>query len=122
MFLCFMALEREGKVTHELCLVPDKTDPLAMPIKIDDLKSTEGAVFRVGQDEALIVVRDHSDGAMVLIPYKPAFVYLTPNLAQYPGMKAEFVKIISSGDKHYRVYFSRDRQRWDEWTPQRERT
>ncbi len=122
MFLCFMAISREGKVTHELCLVPDKPDPLAMPIKIDDLKPTEAAVFRVGQEEGLVVTRDHSDGAILLAPMKPSFIYLTPNLAQFPGMRADFVKIISLGEKQYRTYYSKDKSRWDEWTPHRERT
>lgn len=122
MFLCFMAIERSGKVTHDLCLVPDKQDPLALPIRIEDLEPTDAAVFRVGENEAVVVTIDPSDGGSILAPCEPALIYLTPNLVQYPGMRAKFAKVVKIGERKYRTFFSKDKSKWEEWVPSRPRT
>jgi hypothetical protein len=119
MLYCFMAIEREGRVSHELCLVPDKVDPLAVPVKIDDLMPTDAAVFRIGQEEACTVT--NQGGELIISAWEPALVYLTPNLSAFPGIRAKHVKVVKTGEKSYRTYYSKDKSRWEEWTPSRER-
>jgi len=120
MFLCFMAIEREGKVRHELCLVPDKPDPLSLPVRIEDLEPTDSAVFRIGESEA-VVVSIETDGSTLLAPCDPALIYLTPNLVQYPGMRAKYAKVQKIGERRYRTFFSKDKAKWEEWVPTRPR-
>ncbi len=121
MFYCFMAIERNGQVTHELCIVPDKPDPLALPIRIDQLQPTHSAVFRVGQEEAMVVTVDERENAMIISALEPALVYLTPNLSAFPGMRARHLKITKTGPGQYRPFHSKDKTRWEEWTPSIER-
>ncbi|MFN8390227.1 MAG: hypothetical protein U0136_08065 [Bdellovibrionota bacterium] len=120
MLFCMMPIERNGQITHQLCLVPDKPDPLARAILVDELEPTDFAVFRVGQEEACNVTVDHS-GALIISAMEPAMVFLTPNLAAFPGMRARHVKVVRFGDRQYRTYYSKDKERWDEWTPNVER-
>ncbi len=117
-----MPVNRNGQTKNELCVVPDKPDPLASPVVIRELFPTVAAVFRVGADEAMIVAADEHDGQMVITALEPSAVYLTPNLAQFPGMRARKVKIVPSADGSIRSYYAKDRNTpWEEWVPNRER-
>ena len=121
MFFCYMMVERNNVTKSELCVVPDKPDPLALPILVRELFPTTAAVFRVGAEEAMIVAPDEQDGQMVITALEPAAVYLTPNLAQFPGMRARRVKIVPFGDT-VRTFYSKDRQApWEEWVANREK-
>ena len=115
-----MAIEREGQISHELCLVPDKVDPLAVPIKVCELEPTHAAVFRVGTEESMTVVEQ--DGALILSGVEPALFFLTPNLSAFPGMRAKHLKVTRSADGKFRTFYSKDKAKWDEWTPSVERT
>ena len=121
MLYCFMVIERNGVYSHELCIVPDKPDSLSLPIRIADLQPTHAAVFRVGSEEVMTVTFDERESAMHITPHEPALVYLTPNLAAFPGVRAKHLKIQKMGNNEYRTYYSKDKQRWDEWTPSKER-
>ena len=115
-----MAIERNGEVFHDLCFVPDKPDNLSLPVRVDELEQTDAAVFRMGPEESMIVTRE-PDGSKLITAREPALVYLTPNLSQYPGVRAKYVKILKTGEREWRTYFSKDKARWDEWTPSKER-
>lgn len=122
MLLCYMTIVRNGQTRNELCIVPDKVDPLAMPIVVRELFPTTAAVFRVGAEEAMTIAADEQDGQMVITALEPAAMYLTPNLAQYPGMRARRVKIVPIGESQIKTYFSKDRaSSWEEWVANRER-
>ena len=122
MLYCFMVVNRNGQFKSELCLVPDKPDPLAHPIVVRELFPTTSAVFRVGAEEVMTVSADEQDGQMVITALEPAAIYLTPNLAQFPGMRARRVKITPFGDGSVRTHFAKDRNSgWEEWVANRER-
>lgn len=121
MFLCYMIVNRNNQSKAELCIVPDKVDPLASPILIRELFPTTSAVFRVGAEEAMTVSADEQDGQMVITALEPASVYLTPNLAAFPGMRARRIKIVPVGEG-VRTYYAKDRNSsWEEWVANRER-
>ena len=121
MLYCYMPIQRNGETKHELCIVPDKPDPLSSPIVVDNLQPTNAAVFRVGAEEAMVVTYDEREQALFISALEPALVYLTPNLAAFPGMRARHLKIQKFGNGQYRTYYSKDKARWDEWTPSKER-
>lgn len=121
MLYCFMAIERKGEVRHDLCLVPDKPDMLALPIRVEELMQTDAAVFRVGAEEAMTVTIDSRENTIHISALEPALIYLTPNLAAFPGMRARHLKVQVLGEGRYRTFYSKDKARWDEWTPSKER-
>ena len=120
MLLCYMVVERAGNFSHQLCLVPDKADSLSKPIIVDELTPTTAAVFRVGAEEVLTVSYDRED--LLLAGLEPAIIYLTPNLSAFPGMKAKYVKITRSSGGQHRTFYSKDKNKWEEWVANRERT
>lgn len=122
MLYCYMVVTRNGQTKSELCLVPDKMDILAAPILIRELFPTTAAVFRVGAEEVMTISADEQDGQMVVTAIEPSAIYLTPNLAQFPGMRARRIKVVPLGDGSVRTYFAKDRNSgWEEWVANRER-
>ncbi len=105
-----------------LCFTPDKPDSITVPILLDDLFPTGCAVIRVGAEEALVVSSDSSESTIILNAIEPSSIFLTPNVAQFPGMKTKYLKVQRYADGSYRSFYSRDKSKWEDWVPNRERS
>ena len=123
MLLAYMNCDPQANFP-DLCLIPDKPDQFSVPVRVDTLRVTEAAVFRLGPEEALTVEKDPEDGGLVLVPFFPAKLYLTPDLPQYPGMGVKKAKIFISRDGVYSIYYVQDKDAqgtWREWIPSRDK-
>lgn len=121
MLLCYLPIKQGIEVALKLCIVPDKTDEISLPIEIDKLDLTSAAVVRVGADEACTVSEDETDNQLVISALVPARIFLTPNLPQYPGMNTQHIKIVKYNDGAIRTFYSRDKIKWEEWIANQER-
>ena len=108
----------------ELCLVPHKTDEFTMPIRVDTLRPTDSAVYRLGPEEALLVEKDEKDGGTIIVPMYPAKLYLTLDLPQFPGMNVKQAKVLKDAEGAYKVFYPYDKDgetSWRQWIPNREK-
>lgn len=105
----------------DLCLVADKLDSVAVPVRVKDLFPTSAAVVRIGLEEAVIVKRDETDQSLIIAALPPGGIFLTPNLMQSPGMKVRRIKVTGDSPEEYRTYYDRERSGWEEWVANKER-
>ena len=122
MLFAFMPIDRGGETRMRLCFTPDKPDILAKPILVDDLFPTNCAVIRVGQEEALVVSAESTESTIILNAIEPSYIFLTPNVAQFPGMRTRYLKVQRYSDGSYRAFYSKDKGKWEDWVPNRERS
>ena len=121
MFLCYMTLPDQDSTSIQLCLVPDKHDPLSLPTRIDNLFPTAAAVLRVGEMEAASVAFDEKDNSIIISAMEPNKIYLTPNLAQFPGLSTRHIKVILNESGDHETFQSRDKKTWEPWIANQER-
>ncbi len=102
----------------ELCLVPEKIDQFAVPLKVSALQVTENAVIRVSALEGLKVKIDQSDGSVVATPVEPAQMFLTPSYPDYPGIRVKQLKFIREGNFIHVFFMSMSgKAEWKSWKP-----
>ncbi|MBP9839312.1 MAG: hypothetical protein KBC84_11465 [Proteobacteria bacterium] len=116
-----MTVQNQGQLSLELCLAPDKPDPLSFPTPINSLFTTTTALIRVGQDEACKVTYEEKDSCLIISAQEPAKIFLTPNLSQFPGFSSKHIKLAQQADGHFQTYHSRDRSHWEPWVANQER-
>ncbi len=121
MLLAFMPITRDGETRLRLCFTPDKPDVLSVPVLVDDLFPTNCAVVRIGAEESLVVSTDVRENSLLFNGIEPSSIYLTPNVAQNPGFKTKYLRIERHNQETYKVYHSRDKSKWEDWVPNRER-
>ena len=124
MLLAYMHCPGAQSNFPELCLLADKPDQFSVPARVDTLRVTDAAVYRAGPEEALTVEKDPEDGGLILAPFYPAKLFLTPDLPQYPGFHVKKAKIFVSRDGQYRVFYIQDKDSqntWREWCPMRDK-
>jgi len=109
----------------ELCLVADRPDQFSVPVRVDLLEPTECAVLRLGPVESVTVRADATDNGLVIEPFFPAKLFLTPDLPQYPGVFVKRLKVIFLGERRHRVFFQQEKDAgsgdWREWSPYRDK-
>lgn len=123
MLLAYMHCDAQAN-SPDLCLIPDKPDQFSIPVRVETLRITDVAVYRVGPEEALTIDNDPQDGGLVLVPFFPAKLYLTPDLPQYPGMYVKKAKICISRDGLYSIFYVQEKDpqdAWREWVPSRDK-
>ena len=104
----------------DLCLITEKVDALTVPVRIRDLRPNPAAMHRVGPEEAVFMTIDSRDNGLVITPYPPGAIYLTPNLNQAPGFRTKRIKVVREGNQ-YHVFWDKERVGWEEWVANRER-
>ena len=52
---------------------------------------------------------------MIIEAIKPKGIYLSPNLAERPGVMVAKVKIVKLGPRQYKTYYYKDRAGWEEF-------
>ncbi len=123
MLLAFMHTSVEAR-SPELCLIPEKPDKFSVLARIETLRVTDAAVYRLSPEEAFTVERDEQDGGMVITPLHPARLFLTPNLPQYPGVQVKKVKILKDAEGRFRLQYQNEKdvqETWREWHPLKEK-
>lgn len=127
MILCFVAGLGTEKNEIDLCLVPEKPDSLAVPVRVRDLFPTVAGFQRIGPDEGVAVSNSTTDDGIVVAALPPGGIFLTPNLPNSPGFRVRRIKILLSFDEpsgapNYRTFYERDgKKEWEEWVANRER-
>ncbi len=121
MLLSYLTRTKDGNDYVDLCIVPDKPDSLTVPTSIFMLGETPSAVFRLSGEEAFIANID-TDGGLIIQPLEPAGLYLTLNLAIRPGLRVKRIKLMRSDNRTCRVFFEKERQGWEEYQANRQRT
>ena len=99
-----------------LCLVADKPSDWSVPVKIDTVEITAASVLLISNEEGATVKKDPSENGIHIEAIRPAHLYLTPNLPERPGFSVAKVKIVTIGDRKYKIHFDRGRG-WEPWTP-----
>ncbi|NLF25226.1 MAG: hypothetical protein GX589_06155 [Deltaproteobacteria bacterium] len=108
----------------ELCLIPERPDQFSVPVRIESLEPTEAAVFRVGPTEAITVKVDPHDRGLIIEPFPPTKIHITPDLPQYPGVNVKKLKVLKLAERSYRTLFQQEKDRneeWREWVPYRDK-
>ena len=102
-----------------LCIVPERLDPLAFPVKVTALCATENAVIRLSALEGIKVKKDPADGGMIVEAVEPSKLFLTPSQADLPGIQVKNYKIINLADGSHEVYFKplMGGETWRAWNP-----
>lgn len=121
MYLSFVSGLGLDRNETDLCLIAEKPDMFSVPVRMRDLKPTRAAMHVVGPQEAVTVVYEPGEKALIITPLA-AGLFLTPNLPQSPGYRVRRVKVVFE-DNEYRTYFDRERGGgWEEWVANKERT
>lgn len=118
---CFGAESNE----HSLCLFPDKIDSMSQMVRVATLQETNAAVYRLGPVDCFTVEIDPADHGMMIIPFFPSKLFLTPDLPSYPGMNVKRVKVFQDRSGYWRIFYlsetSATADDWKEWVPSREK-
>lgn len=101
-----------------LCIIPERLDPLALPVKVTALCTTENAVIRISALEGIKVKRD-MDGGFIIEAVEPSKLFLTPSQPDLPGIQVKNYKIINLAENNHEVYFKplMGGENWRPWNP-----
>ncbi len=97
----------------ELCLIPHRFSEFSPPIKVDQLDSSEAAVYWIGHGESVSVKIDAQERAKIIEPMKPAILFITAPTDDQPGIKVAKIKVVYLDNKKYELYYDREGQ--DDW-------
>ncbi|HMO16739.1 MAG TPA: hypothetical protein PKA63_02690 [Oligoflexia bacterium] len=116
MYLGLIYQNSTGEIgSSGMYIFPEKVSPLFSPIPVSKLITSSGALFFISPEEAFKVEIDN-DGAVMIIPFLPSKLYLTPNRNEKPGFSVSRAKVFCLPDGNYRMFFDRDKG-WEEYTP-----
>ncbi len=119
MLLAYINHGGAQSASQELCIIPDKLDPLSVPVPVTSIKETTAAVYRVGPGETFIARREPSDNSLVLDSLKPAKIFLTQDRSDQPGFSVQRLKILQSKDGLV-ISYQREKSSdtsWIKWDP-----
>ncbi len=77
----------------DLCLIPDEESNYVEPTRIRLLRPRASAVFHIGPKEAVMAYSGDSPNSLIIEPFAPAPLYLTPNSPTQPGFRIAIMKI-----------------------------
>ena len=105
--------------TLELCIIPERLDPFAQPLRLAALMTTDNAIIRVSALEGIKVRRDSAENALLLEAVKPAKLFLTPSYPDLPGIEVKSLRILSASERSFTIFFQAPsgKQDWREWRP-----
>lgn len=120
MLICYLTAGGVENARTILCITPDKVDDFSQPVPVTSLRVTDCAIHRVSGLEAMTVKQDADDGGILIEPYKPSKLYITPNLHDKPGVSVTIMKILKLEDTSYQVWYIQEGDNsstWKQWTP-----
>jgi hypothetical protein len=115
MLLAYVVVPDSGSDIPQLCIVPEYSDLLARPIRIDVATAQSAAVYWVGPKEAFVVENQKDPNVKVIRPVPPAAIFLTPNSPNQPGVITAKIMVTKRPDGTYSTQYSRDSG--DNWKP-----
>lgn len=120
MLLAYIHCRGIESLYPELCIIPDKPDQFSGPVRVDSLIDTDCALLRLSPHEMLRVQRVQEENITLIEAVTPAKLLLIPAQQDRPGSEVKRVKIVTVGERKYRVYYLqdlRDSNSWKEWIP-----
>lgn len=101
----------------DLCLIPERPDQYAFPLKVSALRQVENAIIRVSALEG-IKVKQEGEATLIVTPVEPAPMFITPSYPDLPGIRIKLAKFIFEPNI-VRVFFTlpAGKAEWREWRP-----
>lgn len=119
MLLAYVNFHQPAGDRLDLCIVPEKLDVFAAPIRVEALPLTTNAIVRVSSLEGIKVRLDDSDGGLIIAAVEPSKLFLTPSQPDLPGIEVGKFKIVLRSDSAHLVFFKplMGSDTWKEWRP-----
>ncbi len=105
----------------DLCLLASKPDQFSVPVSVQSLIPTDGAVLRLGPHEAIVVERADGEGGVEIRPVVPSKMYITPSQSDRPGFEVVAIKVYLTEQGTFFTRFQQDKDKgsstWRDWNP-----
>lgn len=118
MLLAYMSLQTSPLAPPVLCMVAEKPDQFSLPLPVESMIETKGAICRLGPQEAIKVRVDEAENALLIDPVIPGKIFVTTSLPDRPGFNIGRLKIRRDNGVLI-VFYMPDKgpQDWREWRP-----